>query len=440
MSGVIGERLEAVLWDPGRTTLAGPGRWLLRTLRFVYALARDVLSGQLTLRATGLVYVTILSIVPVIAISFSVLKAFGVHRQLEPLLYQLLLPLGEQGAELTNRVIGFVENVQGNLLAGVGLALLFVTTMSMAQRVEDSFNFVWRVEHPRGLGRRVSQYLTVILVGPVVMVTAITLIAMLESSAVVQRLAEVAPIGETITLVGKAAPYLLVCAAFTFIYWFVPNTHVRFLPAIAGGLVGGLLWAASGVVFARFVAVSVQTVNIYATFAIVIFALIWLYLCWLILLIGAQVSFYAQHPAYLRLGHRPLMLSSRLRDETALTVMYLTTRAFREGGPPVTPAGLEEDTGLPAMVTGPVMHKLEAAGLLARTDRDELLPQRDPEQIPVREIIAAVREPLHRDYVPARHLPAAVQSASDRIDQALTDHLGDLTLADLVAQDSSADS
>src|SRR5690606_23400311 len=101
---------------------------------------------DLSLRAMSLVYTTILSIVPLLAFAFSVLKGLGFHRQLEPLLLNFMAPLGPQGAELTQRVIGFVDNVSGSALASVSIVILLYSAMSMAQKVESTFNYVWRVD------------------------------------------------------------------------------------------------------------------------------------------------------------------------------------------------------------------------------------------------------------------------------------------------------
>ena len=132
---------------------------LLQVSRFAYALLRDLSSGDLTLRAMSLVYTTMLAVVPLLAFSFSILKGFGYHQRLEPVLLSFLAPLGPRSSEITANVIGFVDNVSGSTLAGVSLLLLLFTALSMAQKVEDSFNFVWRVDRPRSIGRRFSEYL-----------------------------------------------------------------------------------------------------------------------------------------------------------------------------------------------------------------------------------------------------------------------------------------
>ncbi len=405
---------------------------LVRAIRFLYAIIRDVISGNFTLRAAGLVYVTILSVVPMLAIVFSILKGFGVHRELEPLLYNFLAPLGEKGAELTEQVIGFVDNVQGNVLAGAGLILLFFTTISMAQKVEDSFNFVWRVDQSRSIAQRITEYLSLILIVPVVMVTAIALLASFRSTAIVQELESFEAVSETVLLIGQLAPYGLVVLLFTVAYWFLPNTRVRFFPALMGGVAGGLLWVSAGSLFTAFVVTSTRTLSIYATFAIVIMALIWLYLSWLILLVGALVSFYVQNPQHLRLGYRPVSLGSRQREQTALGLMLAAAKAFREGAPQPTIGDAAESAGLPTLVVLPVLQRLVAANLLNRTGKDQLYPQRDPATIRLIDVINAVRDPQVIDIFTLGQWPMVVHGVSNGIDDALDAELGDLNVYDLL--------
>jgi membrane protein len=425
------EKIESLFWSPGVFRLAWPLRTGVHVLRFIYAVLRDSVAGNLPLRAMGLVYITILSIVPVIAISFSVLKGFGFHRQLEPLLYNFLAPMGERGIELTNQVIAFVENIKGDVLAGVGLVLLFVTTVSMAQKVEDSFNYVWRVERNRSLAQRLSEYLSVILVGPVVMVTALTLIASVRSTALVRQLSDIEPIGSTFLLVGQLAPYALVALGFTFVYWFLPNTRVRLSAALVGGISGGFLWATAGVLFARFVEVSTRTVSIYTTFAIVIIALIWLYLCWLILLVGAQVAFYWQNPSHLRIGYRPISIGGRQREQIALSIMSEVASAFRDDSSQPALSDIAAELQLPGIALLPVVDRLEAAGLLTRTARDRLLPGRDPAQITLKQVLDAVREPQTIDIFPEGRWPGKVRELSRDLSTASGGVLAKRSLYDL---------
>lgn len=386
------QRFRDFLWAP-----PGSGGLLERALRrlaqFVYAIGRDLADGQLTLRAMGLVYTTLLSLVPLLAFSFSVLKGFGVHRQIEPLLFNFLEPLGEKGEEITRQVIGFVDNINGSVLGGVGLVFLLYTVISMVQKVEESCNYVWQVEQSRSIGRRFSDYLSVILIGPMVMVTAMGIIASISSYSLVQRVAAIEPFGTGIVLAGKLTPYVLVILVFTFVYAFVPNTKVKLRAALVGGLVAGLLWGTTGQLFARFVVGSTRYAAIYSSFAIAIVALIWLYVNWLILLIGAQVAFYTQYPRYLRTGHATVELGNVQRERLALEIMYLAGQGHRSGEP-LAVSDIVQRIGLPGRSIEPVAEALARAGLVVRTESGHVVPGRDTDAIPLAEVLMAVRAPL----------------------------------------------
>jgi len=424
-------RIEGWLWHPRWAALPALPRSGLVLVRYLYALLRDVVAGPLTLHAMGLVYVTLLSVVPLLAVSFSVVKAFGFHHQLEPLLFGFLEPLGERGTELTTRVIAFVDNAQGGVLAGVGLLFLFVTALTMAGQMEDSFNRIWHVERPRSLGRRVTEYLSVILVGPVVMVMAMTIIAGLRSNALVQALGG-SPLGAMTGLPGETLPYVLVCLGFSLVYWFVPNTRVRLRSALAGGLLGGVMWAGTGALFATFVVNAAATISIYATFAIVISALFWLYLSWLILLVGAQFAFYLQHPDHLRIGYRTAVAGTGQLEAAAITVMLLVARTFRTGNTPLTVADIAARTGLPGLTLGPVIGRLESAQLLARSSGEGLLLQREPRNVLVEDIVLAVRQPAGADIGERLHWPAPVATLAMQMEGGIAGALGKRSLADLV--------
>ena len=385
-------RIETWLFEPP-DSLIGKPLWLAtRILRYPYALARDVVRGDLTLRGMSLVYTTLLSIVPLIALSFSVLKGLGFHRELEPVLYTFLEPLGEKAGEITTQVMQFVDNVQSGVLGSIGLIFLLYTVISMVQKVEESFNFVWRVEQPRSFGRRFSEYLSVMIVGPTVIVGAFGMMAAVQSSAFMQRISQYEPFGTILLVLGRLTPYFLVIGVFSFLYGFIPNTRVYLRAALTGGVVAGMAWTASGMIFTSFVSAGGGTMVIYAGFAIVIAALIWLHISWLILLLGAQLAFYVQNPQYLRPGRGEIQLNSSLRERVALSIMYIIVCDFRTTQRRWTTNDLAEHLQLPGAALGPIVTALERKGLLTVTDEDTWLPARDPAVIELIEVLDAVRK------------------------------------------------
>jgi membrane protein len=396
MLASIHSRIECWLFEPPDSLIGKPVWLATRILRYPYALIRDVIRGDLTLRAMSLVYTTLLSVVPLIALSFSVLKGLGYHRDLEPILYNFLQPLGDKAYDITAQIMQFVDNVRGGVLGSTALIFLLYTVLSMVQKVEESFNFVWRVEQPRSLGRRFSEYLSVMIIGPTVIVAALGTMATLRESSIVQLAAQYEPFGTLLLMFGRVTPYLMVVGVFTFLYQFIPNTKVTFRAAAVGGIAAGVAWVAAGAVFASFVAGSTSTMVIYAGFAIVIVALIWLHVSWLVLLLGVQLAFYVQNPQYLRPGRTEIQLNSSLRERVALSVMYLIVNDYQnapagEPGARWTINRLAEHLDLPGAALGPIVTALEKKGLLIIADDDTWLPGRDPAVIQLADVLNAVR-------------------------------------------------
>ncbi|MGI9292269.1 MAG: YhjD/YihY/BrkB family envelope integrity protein [Gammaproteobacteria bacterium] len=426
-------KIETLLWSDKIEELPPVLQLLIKLLRFVYAIIRDVVTTTLTLRAMGLVYITILSIVPTLALIFAGLKGFGFHRSnVEPALRNVLAPLGDKGAELTNQLMSFVDNVQGGLLAGVGLILLIYTTVSMIRKIEESLNHIWRVDTSRSFIQRFGEYLSVVIVGPVLMFTAVAMIAAVGSNALVDKILQVEFLGATAVLIGKLMPYLLVSLVFGLLYWFIPNTKVKIQYALIGGLTGGMLWAFMGVLFATFVVASTRNASIYASFAIVVVALMWLYISWLILLIGAQTAFYAQKPEYLRMGYRQLLVGNLIREQAAMSLMLMIAEAFRDGTKVYTTNDIAQRLEIPGILLGPVKKRLVTGGLLEIGSRDQLIPARDPASISLMEVIDAVRMAYDQDVYRGGTWPDKVNNVFIEMTAGVREKLENRSLYDLL--------
>ena len=174
-------------------------------------------------------------------------------------------------------------------------------------------------------------------------------------------------------------------------YYFIPNTRVQFKPALIGGVTAGIVWALVGKVFTALILYSSEMMAVYTGFAIVLTTLIWVNLSWLILLIGAQLAFYVQFPQYLRYGERQLALTYSDQEQAALSVMYLIGRDYRAGGPHWTCNRLAAELDVPAAALAPVLGCLEDSSLLVATEKELLLPGRDPAAIELATVIQAVR-------------------------------------------------
>jgi membrane protein len=405
----------------------------LRLLRYPYAVVRDLSRGEINLRAMGLVYTTLLSLIPLLAFSFAIVKIFGGRRDFQPIVYEFFRPVGgSAAAELTDRVMQFASHVSSGIVGSVGLALLAWTLVGTIKKVEDSFNFLWHVDHPRSFARRLAEYTTLLIAGPVLLVGFVGVTHAALSSAPVQEVVKL-PLLHRLRGTGIAlAPYAMVTAFFTALYMMVPNTRVQWRAALIGAVVGGVLWAAVGKMFTAFVVYSTRLTIVYGGFAFIVAALLWTYFGWLILLAGAQLSFYVQNPAYLRLGLQQLRLSSVELEQLALRLMYFAGRAHVTGGRRWSVNRLADELGLPAIAVAHMATALERARLLIVTEDDELVPARDVGGIGVHEILDIARNQSSGHIAP-RNVPVPpVDRLLASLEEARHSRCGELTLRDLV--------
>jgi membrane protein len=284
--------------------------------------------------------------------------------------------------------------------------------------------------------RRVSEYLSVMVIGPAVIVAAFGLIASFAHSSGAQTVAQYEPLGTVLAIFGRLTPYVLVIGVFTFVYGFMPNTKVRFQAALIGGVFAGVVWAATGMIFTSFVVNSTRNIVIYASFAIVIVALIWLHISWLILLLGAQLSFYVQNPQYLRPGRSEIQLNASLRERVALSIMYLIVNDYRSASHRWNTNRLAEHLDLPGAGINPIVTALERAKLLLLAEDETWVPARDPQAIELIEVLEAVRHDTAGPRLARIRDIAPAVAAARAAEEAMRKSLKGKTLSDLVEQEN----
>jgi len=365
------------------------------------AVYRQIQEGGLDYRAMSLVYTSLLALIPLLAVSFSMLKAFGADAYLEPLLVELLKPLSGNTETVAVHLIESVKRLEVGLLGSVGLLSLLYTSVSLLEKIEESFNHVWR-RRPgisRSLWRRFSDYLSFIMVGPLLVFTAFG-----GMNEILHRFAEYHwfedGIGLLVPLFKSLLPYLFVIAAFAFLYQIIPNAPVATRSAWFGGLVAGLSWKLVGWIFATFMAGSAQYNAVYSTFAILILFMFWLYLSWLIVLLGVQVVFFHQHPRYMALRSGQARLSAKMSERLGLLTMLLIGRRFFHGEPPWSVAALAERLALPDDWVDELVSVLASKGFISAVGKNggTVMPARDLSTIAVLDVVEAMRSAHEADF------------------------------------------
>ena len=424
--------LRRYVWSTDLTTLS---RWHARglwTLRFAYVLVRDLAQDRVSLRATSLVYTTLLSLVPLLAVIVSVLKAIGIHRQLQPILMDFFDPLGDKGHALGVQIMTFVNDLHVGVLGALGLTLVFYTGITLLHQTEQAFNEIWHVDRARALWRRFSGYLSVLLVGPVLVVAAVSITASVMSTSVVLKLMEFGSIGIAVALGGKLLSSALVVIAFTVAFGFVPNTRVRFSAALTGGIVAGVLWELAGWAFAALMVGSTTYTALYSSFAIVILFFVWLYVSWTIVLVGASIAYYTQNLDEVARRKTDAMESYGVGERLLLTVMLHIARALLAGEPDLSRAELAHKCRVSGETLEPVLAALVGGEWIKLTadDPPRYSPVKALDQIEIAQLWRTAHSSSAGD-VPE------VATLLQEIDAAITRGLHGITLHDWIGRSTT---
>ncbi|MCA1797351.1 MAG: YihY/virulence factor BrkB family protein [Desulfuromonadaceae bacterium] len=338
-------------------------------------------------KAAALTYSTLLALVPLLAIMFALLKGLGVHNTMEPL---LLKYLSSGSDEVVSNVLGYINNTNVGSLGGVGLITLLLTVLFLLTNIEKVFNSLWQVRENRSWFRRFADYFSVITFGPLFLLAAISMSSSLRSQTLVQWILEQPWLGEVVIMALEITPFVVIWAAFIFLYLFMPNTKVHFSAAAVGGVTAGTLWLLSQWGYMSF-QIGVGKYNaIYGTMAALPVFMIWLYIGWMIALAGGALSRAWQ-------GRNTLALEKTTKVETnwhplqVLTMLFLVYRRFQRGEEPWCEAELVAASGMNPHVSLTILNFLEHKGILIRFEeqgRDSrVLPQCSAAKVDLAELL-----------------------------------------------------
>lgn len=367
-------------------------QWWVRSLQFLFMVVEGFVRNQLLLRAHSLTYITLLSLIPLLALAVSIVSSLGIKEDLVGLAVQQLATISPQAAEWLQGRIGAIKF---GSLGTVGAAVLVVTTLMAIGNVERSFNHIWGVPRQRGWVRRIPDYLAVVVIVPMVLGVAISVGTSLRSQAVVAWLLQW-PLFDAAYRSGlQQVPTVMYMLGFAFIYWFLPNTNVRAVAALLGGVVAGVLFS---LVQAAYVGLNVGVAKydvIFGGIAFLPFLIVFIYFGWAIVLLGAEVSFAYQNLARYRREVKGEVPSPATREAIGLGIALEIARRFDAGGESWTDDSLADALDVRVRTVREVLAGLEAAGIVAqRADGERqglYLLARPAERISVGEVLDALR-------------------------------------------------
>lgn len=400
--------------------------YLITIFRWSRLLVRSFLANNCPQRAAALSYTTILSLVPFFALAFALLKGFGVPNKLAPIILEQVAA-GSQ--ETVGKILTYINNTNMKSLGVIGLATLILTVLSLLSDIEEAFNAIWGVKETRPWARKFSDYLSVVMSGPLLLIAATSITTTLQSQVVVKELIALNYIGPVIYKAFLFIPYLSIWVALVFLYLFMPNTRVRFSSALIGGMLAGALWQGAQWAYIH-LQISVASYNaIYGTLAVLPVFMVWIYSSWVIVLLGVEIVYAHQHHALLQGGPLPA-LSDRQHTALCLSLAAAAARRFAGTEPAPTDEILADEVGVPLLQARELLNVLITTGILVRTAgaQPTYLPAHDPGTLWVSDLIQTI---ANAGSSTDGTVPDQLTGLFTALDQAATEQLAGLSLAAL---------
>jgi membrane protein len=396
--------LTTELWGERRSELSRGRALLDRSLRIGYSTLRGFVEHQLTFRAAALTYYTVLSIVPFLAFAFAVLKGFGAYRLLMDGTVRPWLA-GTFGAnpallEAIQRVLDFVDATDVSKLGVLGLLTLVYTSVSLVSSVEVALNQIWGAKTSRPFVRQVTDYITLLVTTPLLVLVAATFSTAAQSSAALAFVRDALHLGPVIDLLLRLAPVVVVFVALFAMYIILPNVRTRVASAAAGAAVAAVLWQGALVVHVQLQRGAANYNALYSVLGSIPIFLVWTYVSWLVVLCGAELAANHQNEQALRQRVLATRADEALRETLAVACGARIARDFLLGRPPRSTAEIAALFAVPPPLVEEVLDALARSGIAARTlvDREiRWLLSRDPGAIRAHDLREAIRHDPRAD-------------------------------------------
>ncbi len=369
----------------------------IKQLRILLLALRGFGEDKCQLRASALTFYSLLSIVPVVAMAFGIAKGFGFEKMLENVLFEKMPGQEEVLQQVIAFANSFLDSVRGGLVAGIGVVVLFWTVIKVLGNIEKSFNDIWGIKDARNWGRKLSDYLSVMVTCPILVIisSSATVFIATQITMITEKIAFLGFLSPVIFILVKLLPYVMIWVLFSFIYIFMPNTKVNIRSGILAGIAAGTIYQIVQIVYITF-QVGVAKFNaIYGSFAALPLFLVWLQLSWTVVLFGAEISFAHQNVDMYEFEPDCLQVSHSFKRLLALRITHLLVKNFSEGDKPLTATEIAHTLEMPIRLSRQILYELVECGVIAETKTEEykvpgFQPARDIDLITIQYVINAL--------------------------------------------------
>jgi len=375
------------IWLIEYKKLAKVRSFLFRILQVVVLATNNFLRDKIQLRASALTFYLILAIVPLLAMAFGIAEGFGLEKLLEGELRQAF-----QGQE---QVLDFslkfahsmLKTTKGGAIAGIGLVILFWSVMKLLNHIEDAFNKIWNVRKARNFLRKLTDYFSILLFAPVLLILASS-----TTIFITTKIQDIIAAHEILSFLSgfmlwaiQLIPYAMLWLLFTLLYIILPNTRVKFLPALLAGVIAGTMFQLTQWAYINFQIGVSRYSAIYGSFAALPLFLIWAQLSWEIILIGSELSFSVQNVSRFRQISLSQDLSFNLKVKISLILLYKIIHDFLKGETPPNQDDLSDNTGIPFTIVNQICNLMLDTKLVHQindnTESEGFVPALNPDDI-----------------------------------------------------------
>lgn len=344
-------------------------RFLIKCLRIIIIAAKEFVYDKCPLRASALTYYSLLSVVPVAAMAFAIAKGFRLQEHLEAQIMEKFSGQEVMMMQIIEFSRNMLKNTRGGIIAGVGVVILLWAVINVLSQIEDTFNDISGVKKARSFGRKFSDYLSLILIGPLLLIMSSSAMVLIATnlSQITQKIALLGVFGPLVAFIIKVLPYCLIWILFTFIYIFMPNQKVPFFSGLIAGIVAGTIFVFVQKLYILFQIGVAKHNTIYGSFAALPLFLVWLRLSWFIMLFGAEISFAHQNVDAYEFETDRKKISPLFRKLLSLQITHMLVINFIQGKNPMTVKQICNALDIPIRLVQEILNDLAGCGLISDT-------------------------------------------------------------------------
>jgi membrane protein len=364
--------IQTDIWTMRLRNLSPAKAFLVKILRIIILAGRGFVKdgGQKT--ASLLTYYSLLNVVPVIAVVFGIAKGFGLEKMIEKQILQAAEKANWQGG-VTNQILGFshsfLEKVNGGLITGIGVVILFWTVISIMGKIEESFNEIWEIKKPRTLARKFTDYIAMMFLAPILLVisSSATVLVASKVEIILHKIAFLGMFSPVFFFLLSLLPYVSMWTLLTMLYLVMPNARMSVRSSILGGIAAGTIYQVVQWIYIKFQIGVASYSAIYGSFAALPLFLGWVQMSWMILLVGAEIAHASEH--YETFGFHPdyFQISAYSRKFLILRIVHLLTKRFLQGEKPLTAKQIGSTLEVPVRLIHRLLDELVSTGLVTET-------------------------------------------------------------------------